>query len=412
MHRHTGIVCFTGGRDRADPAAIAIISRELATLDASAQVIVGDCPSGVDRLVADALAHDPCGVDALVFLAGKPGAYLEGFDLMQASDWDRDGKRAGFLRNEAMIEFMVEQRDRFQIPGRVVAIPGKGPGTRNTIDLAKRRGIPVEVHEPHATQGGDWPPEIQSLLDSGLFLLSASSYKLAKRCVRRWGYKEICRRKEPSSTSTEFGTRGHAQAERFLRDGIAPDIHTPEGRLVYESLPYLPRPGEASIEVPFAFELDGAWFYGRIDGIHAPERRKFDHKFVGSLDYAETPSSLVEDPAAVLYTLAPPVWPVTRLRWIYNLKTRKAGQAPSNPVDAALHVLDALRYAEQNLVPAWRLLSGVRDLFAGQDPAEALPLLDSIPCNPRDCMAFNRPCPHMSYCTRENPGLLEELLHV
>lgn len=256
-----------------------------------------------------------------------------------------------------------------------------------------------------------WPPEIQALLDAGTFMLSASSYKLAKRCLRRWAFKDIGQRKEPETSSTAFGTRGHAQAERFLRDGITPDIHTPEGRLVYESLPHLPHPGEADVEVPFAFELDGARFYGRIDGVHSAARRKFDHKFVGSLEYAETPASLVQDPAAVLYTLAPPTWPVTRLRWIYNLKTRRAGQLPSNPVDADLHVLDAVRYAQQHLVPAWRLLAGIRDLFAGQDPAAALPLLDSIPRNPRDCMSFNRPCIHMAYCSRENPGTLEEAIN-
>jgi hypothetical protein len=254
-----------------------------------------------------------------------------------------------------------------------------------------------------------WPEEIQRLLDGGLFMLSASSYKLAKRCVRRWAYKEICRRKEPETSATAFGTRGHEQAERFLRDGIAPDLHTPEGRLVYESIPFLPRPGEAAVEVPFAFELDGAWFYGRIDAIHEAERRKLDHKFVGSLDFAESPASLVRDPAAVLYTLAAPAWSVTQLRWIYNLKNRKAGQKPSNPVDAELSQTDARAVAREGLIPAWRLLSGVRALFAGQDPTEALPLLDAIPCNPHDCMAFNRPCPHLSYCSRENPGLLEEL---
>jgi len=254
-----------------------------------------------------------------------------------------------------------------------------------------------------------WPEEIQRLLDGGLFMLSASSYKLAKRCVRRWAYKEICRLKEPETSATAFGTRGHEQAERFLRDGIAPDLHTPEGRLVYESIPFLPRPGEAAVEVPFAFELDGAWFYGRIDAIHEAECTKLDHKFVSSLDYAESPASLVRDPAAVLYTLAAPFWETTRLRWIYNLKKRKAGQKPSNPVDATLPLTDAKKTAREGLIPAWRLLSGVRALFAGQDPTEALPLLDAIPCNPHDCMAFNRPCPHLAYCSRENPGLLEEL---
>jgi len=51
--------------------------------------------------------------------------------------WDTYGKGAGHLRNVAMLDLE---------PDRVIAFwDGKSPGTRGTIDEARRRGIPVEV---------------------------------------------------------------------------------------------------------------------------------------------------------------------------------------------------------------------------------------------------------------------------
>lgn len=54
------------------------------------------------------------------------------------ADWERHGKRAGFLRNLQMLE---------QEPDLVIAFQLAGSrGTQHTIDEARRRGIPVEVH--------------------------------------------------------------------------------------------------------------------------------------------------------------------------------------------------------------------------------------------------------------------------
>lgn len=254
-----------------------------------------------------------------------------------------------------------------------------------------------------------WPDWIQSLKDSGTFLLSASSYKLADGCMRRWALKEIAKKREPDDPAKAFGTEGHRQTERFLLNGEAFDLRSKEGRCAIEATPHLPRPGTAQVEVPFAFEIDGAWFWGRIDavgGVYSDgiAERKTDHKFTRTLDFAFTPETLVQDPAAVLYTLAPPSFLVTHLRWIYNLKSKRLSQS----VDAVLPFLDALEFAREHLVPAWHLLSGIRSLFTGQEPESTVPFLDAVPCNPRYCLAFNRPCPHMAQCTRENVGLLKE----
>ncbi len=54
------------------------------------------------------------------------------------ADWERHGRRAGHLRNLAMLDYP---------PDLVLAFwDGQSPGTRHTITEARRRGIPVEVH--------------------------------------------------------------------------------------------------------------------------------------------------------------------------------------------------------------------------------------------------------------------------
>lgn len=54
------------------------------------------------------------------------------------ADWKKHGKRAGILRNLAMLD---------ENPDLVIAFQRNGSkGTQHTIDEARRRGIPVEVH--------------------------------------------------------------------------------------------------------------------------------------------------------------------------------------------------------------------------------------------------------------------------
>lgn len=54
------------------------------------------------------------------------------------ADWETHGKRAGVIRNLSMLD---------QEPDLVLAFQRNGSrGTQHTIDEARRRGIPVEVH--------------------------------------------------------------------------------------------------------------------------------------------------------------------------------------------------------------------------------------------------------------------------
>lgn len=64
------------------------------------------------------------------------------------ADWGRHGKRAGFLRNEAMLLVLQERRaEGHEV--LVEAFTHGSPGTAHTIDGAHRLAIDVRVHSAH-----------------------------------------------------------------------------------------------------------------------------------------------------------------------------------------------------------------------------------------------------------------------
>ena len=69
------------------------------------------------------------------WIAGQLGMKVE----VHPADWERHGKRAGFVRNEEMVNSQ---------PDLVVCfMRDASAGTRMTLRLAMKAGIPVEVHE-------------------------------------------------------------------------------------------------------------------------------------------------------------------------------------------------------------------------------------------------------------------------
>lgn len=78
-------------------------------------------------------------------LARGIGNGLGHFDVRAfPADWQRHGKRAGILRNLEMLD---------EEPDLVLAFSHGSPGTQFTIDEARRRGIPVEVHGTERAKG-------------------------------------------------------------------------------------------------------------------------------------------------------------------------------------------------------------------------------------------------------------------
>lgn len=104
------IVC--GGRNFTDAALVeTVLSEALGATD----VVVHGAARGADRL-AGAWAR-------------RHGHRVEEF----AAEWDRYGKRAGYLRNRAMLAAGADL---------VIAFPG-GRGTAMMIDLARAAGVAV-----------------------------------------------------------------------------------------------------------------------------------------------------------------------------------------------------------------------------------------------------------------------------
>lgn len=57
-------------------------------------------------------------------------------------DWDSLGKRAGYVRNETMVKFAVENGN----DGMLIAFwDGESRGTKHMIDLANKHGLEVHV---------------------------------------------------------------------------------------------------------------------------------------------------------------------------------------------------------------------------------------------------------------------------
>ena len=111
------LVC--GSRHWTDPAPV---RAALASLPADTVIVHGAAP-GADTLAAT--------------LATARGLVVEA----HPADWARDGRRAGPLRNQAMLATGID---------RVVAfrLSGASPGTDHMVRLAQAAGVPVDVITP------------------------------------------------------------------------------------------------------------------------------------------------------------------------------------------------------------------------------------------------------------------------
>ena len=88
----------------------------------SVTIVSGNCPTGGDHLAEQ--------------VAKNNRLMLE----LHPADWEKYGKRAGFIRNAEMIDLQ---------PDVVLAFKKRGAGnkgTQMTIDLARRKGIEVREY--------------------------------------------------------------------------------------------------------------------------------------------------------------------------------------------------------------------------------------------------------------------------
>ena len=115
-------VAVVGSRDYPDWKAV----REYVESLPEGTTVVSGGARGVDSWAERAALA--CGLDTRIFPA----------------DWDQFGKRAGFMRNEMIVE----------CADLVVAFwDGQSKGTLHSINLAKRLGKPVEVYVSVPAEG-------------------------------------------------------------------------------------------------------------------------------------------------------------------------------------------------------------------------------------------------------------------
>lgn len=98
------------------------ICERVAQLEPGTIVITG-CARGADHYAAQAAVDN-----------GMWSCYVP----VTGQHWQRYGKGAGHGRNRAMLDLAPDLVIAFQCDG--------SKGTQGTIDEARRRGIPVEVH--------------------------------------------------------------------------------------------------------------------------------------------------------------------------------------------------------------------------------------------------------------------------
>lgn len=114
---------ITGSRHWMDPIAVyrAIENEVGRGPDRKPVTIVhGGCPTGADSAAAAWVWYDE-----------------EALQEVFHADWETHGRRAGPIRNEAMIKAGADLVLAFPLPG--------GRGTQHTIRLAREAGIPVKV---------------------------------------------------------------------------------------------------------------------------------------------------------------------------------------------------------------------------------------------------------------------------
>ena len=110
------VIAVTGGRRYNDKDKVwKSLDKLLEKYNGDVRLVVGDCTG------ADALARE---------WADARNIHKDVFD----ADWDKLGRAAGPIRNQAMVDFGFDL---------LMAYPG-GFGTANMIKLTEKKGIPVK----------------------------------------------------------------------------------------------------------------------------------------------------------------------------------------------------------------------------------------------------------------------------
>lgn len=114
-------ILITGSRTWTDTEYIRQVFTSLnETIDQDITLVSGHCPKGADML-------------------GEKIALELGWDVeLHPADWNQHGRKAGFIRNQKMVDSQ---------PDKLVAfIHNKSKGAAMTVQIAKKVNLPIVVH--------------------------------------------------------------------------------------------------------------------------------------------------------------------------------------------------------------------------------------------------------------------------
>lgn len=188
-------------------------------------------------------------------------------------------------------------------------------------------------------RGGGFGPKIGGCgLPDPVYKLSASQIDTFVSCERKWGFKYIAKLPAPPNKYAAQGLEVHDALEAFLRDGKPLDTTTDVGKIAQAGLPYLPLPGQCTVEGKFEWRIEGAPFIlrGRKDfGVPTQNPPLVgDHKTTADKKWIKTPEELRGDIQATIYLADEAVKLGADLvagRWIYYIRNPKRPKA--YPVD-------------------------------------------------------------------------------
>lgn len=230
--------------------------------------------------------------------------------------------------------------------------------------------------------------------------ISPSQCKKFCDCPRKWAFQKIGRVPRIESQALADGKELHTHAERWLRDGIAPDQTRRMGALFAKGLHLYPAPGTVATEVTLTAELLGVPFLGILDvldvaGVH-------DHKTIGNKKWALDANTLPRDIQAVSYAaMGCEALNVEfmRDRWVYF---PKAGGNPW-PVDVTLQWRESWAWLREVAGPLIVEIATQRE--AGAPFVGDIEYCNShFPADPESCDFVGRFCDAVNVCSLTRKG--------
>jgi hypothetical protein len=229
---------------------------------------------------------------------------------------------------------------------------------------------------------------------------SASQVSRFLKCPRQWAFDKLAKVPRQEAEALRFGSALHEQAEKWLRDRIAPDTTTKEGELFSRGIGLLPQPHSGLVvEGELRGGFDGVSFMGRIDLMDPAARAIWDHKTIGNRKWAQTSDSLRRDIQAVLYaalfgaTFGP--GPVG-LCWVYYPKSGGNPWGVPTLVDSE----SAADFVRKVHVPVGRLLGELRE----NGSEDIRWINEQIPAFPDSCEYVGRFCDACDVCSLKGNG--------